>query len=259
MGAWEPSRYLRYEEERTRPCIDLVRRIDLEAPRRIVDLGCGPGNSTAVLRDRWPRAHLTGIDSSSEMLARARASPVDATWKEADLRTWSPRGKMDLVFSNAALQWVPNHQTLIPRLLDRVASGGALAFQVPANDERPGSWRAALARVVHRARWRARFPRPPALPRTESLATYYELLAPRSRRLDLWDTQYVHIMDGPEAIVDWVRGTGLRPWLDRLSDERERAAFLADLGRSFAREYPARSDDRTLFPFLRRFVVAHAR
>ncbi len=259
MPSWSSGQYLKFERERTRPCADLVARIELEAPRSLVDLGCGPGTSTAVLRRRWPAATVTAIDSSAEMLRAARATDPEVRWIESDLRRWGPASAFDLVFSNAALQWVPDHPAQLARLWSWVAPGGAMAFQVPAwSDPRP-PWRDAVAHLVRQPPWSGRFrsaePESPVLP----LDRYFDLFARESRAVDLWETEYVHVFPGPESIVEWSRGTALRPWLDELPDDVERAQFLTDYGREVTRTYPRRPTGEVLFPFLRRFVIAYRR
>lgn len=255
MAAWDPAQYLQFERERTQPCRDLVARLEGGPYRRIVDLGCGPGTSTAVLRARWPDAAVTGIDRSAAMLERARASDPAVTWLEDDLGRWTPEGPFDLVFSNAALQWLPDHGTLFPRLFDAVAPGGALAVQMPANDGAP--YLRAVARLRARPEWRPYRPEAGSEIGIESAEFYYDLLAPRARRVDLWDTRYVHDLAGPDAIVAWTTGTGLRPWLAALPDEAHRQRFLGQYRAAIARLYPPTADGKVLFPFVRRFVVAY--
>lgn len=256
-ASWDSQQYLRFEEERTQPCRDLVGRISSRAPAGIVDLGCGPGNSTAVLAQRWPGSRLLGVDSSPEMLERARAGPVPAEWVLADLTEWQPRGPVDLVFSNAALQWIPGHPALIRRLWSWVAPGGAMAFQVPARGSPPPDWIRALDSLRRRPRWRGRVGGDPTESSVLPPGEYYDLLAPDARRVDVWETEYHHVLDDPEAVVEWLRGTVLRPTLARLSDEGERAQFLSALTEEVARAYRRRIDGKVLFPFLRRFVVAY--
>lgn len=254
---WDSAQYLRFEAERTLPCRDLVRRIDLDAPARLLDLGCGPGTSTAVLLEQWPSARAIGVDSSEEMLARARSSGPRAEWVLADLRTWDPEAKLDLVFSNAVLQWVDDHPARIPRLWSWVGPGGALAFQVPARGEPPAAWVEALDELRRRPAWRSDAADDEARSNVLPLARYYDLLRPDARRVDLWDTEYDHVLDGPEAIVEWLRGTALRRWLERLDRPGDRDRFLAELTEEIRARYPRRSDGSVLFPFLRRFVVAY--
>ncbi|MGI0071806.1 MAG: methyltransferase domain-containing protein [Thermoplasmata archaeon] len=188
MPGWDTQRYLQFAEERTQPCRDLVSRIDLARPRRIVDLGCGPGTSTSVLLGRWPAAEVVGVDSSAEMLSVARRLPLAVRWVEEDVRRWSGEAAYDLVFSNAALQWVPDHPHELLRLWERVAPGGALAFQVPARAEPPPGWIRALADVRRRPRWHATFGEGESDHSILSLEGYYDVIAPRAQRIDLWET-----------------------------------------------------------------------
>jgi trans-aconitate 2-methyltransferase len=265
MPSWNSEQYLKFEAERTRPCQDLVARIPLVTAHRIVDLGCGPGNSTRVLAERWPGAELWGLDSSPEMIASAmsEAAKIDATrqggvrgtFELADLRTWQPeRRRYDLLFSNAALQWVPDHGTVLPRLWEGLAAGGWLAMQVPYNLNAPAH--RAARELAGSGTWKGKFPaggvREWHVPEREF---YYDLLAPRGAELDLWQTTYLHVLPDHAAIVEWYRGTGLRPYLDRLSAEDQRG-FLADYGREIARAYPQQIDGRVILPFERLFVLA---
>ncbi len=255
MAAWDAAQYLRFERERTQPCRDLVSRIELADPRRIVDLGCGPGTSTAVLRARWPAAEVTGVDRSEEMLRVARHSDTAVTWVTGDIGGWAADRPFDLVLSNAALHWVPDHAELFPRLLAQVAPGGALATQMPANDAAP--FQVAADRLRAEIEWRPFFPPGPTLPPLAGPEFYHDLLAPLARRVEQWDTRYVHVLAGPDDIVEWTLGAGLRPWLARLPDDATRERFLGEYRRAIAREYPPRADGRVLFPFLRRFLIAY--
>jgi trans-aconitate 2-methyltransferase len=253
MPDWNAGQYLRFADERTRPCRDLAFRIAAANPRSVIDLGCGPGNSTAVLRSCWPQAQITGLDGSAEMLKTARAEYPDGRWIEGDIPSWAAASDetFDVVFSNAALQWVGSHQDLFPRLLGRVAPGGVLAVQIPARSDSP-AFRIVAGLASRRFApgsihdWHAHEP-----------AFYYDLLAPHASRLDIWKTIYQHVMDGPEAIVEWYKGSGLRPYLGALSSEAERQQFLADYLDGIRREYPPRPDGRVLFPFHRIFIVAY--
>jgi trans-aconitate 2-methyltransferase len=254
-GRWDARLYLRFEEERTQPTRDLVQRVELQRPRQIVDLGCGPGNSTAVLRARWPHAACTGVDSSAEMLEVARRSDRHVAWRQGDIRTWRPRAPVDLVFSNAALQWVPDHTRLLPRLFGLVRRDGALAAQMPANSDEP--YQLAARRLQRRPAWR-RYPRALSIGQDVAPpAAYFDLLARRASRVVLWDTRYVHVLPGPAAVVAWTAGTGLRPWLAGLPDDRTRRRFLAEYRTEIGRVYPRRTGGAVLFPFLRRFLVAY--
>ena len=257
MPRWDAKQYLLFEAERSLPCRDLVRRIELESPSSVIDLGCGPGNSTALLRQRWPRARCTGVDSSSVMLRAARAADSSAEWIERDLHRWEPDRPYDLVFSNAALHWISDHPRFLSRWWGHVAPGGALAFQVPAPGEQRKRWVGALRGVLARPRWRRVAPGDPTQEHVLSLAEYYEVLRAGSRRVELWDTEYCHVLPGPRAVVEWTKGTALRPVLERLTSETDRERFLSEYSTEIEHAYPPQGDGRVLFPFLRRFVVAY--
>jgi trans-aconitate 2-methyltransferase len=259
MPNWSATQYLKFGDERTRPSRDLAARIEGVNVRRVVDLGCGPGNSTAVLAERWPHAEITGLDNSPRMIEAARLAYPGWRCVESDIGQWA-RGasgggeRFDVIFSNAALQWVPDHAVLLPQLMAMVAPGGALAFQIPAQDSpahrlmrtMAGSdlWRDSLpaGRVVE---WHSHQP-----------AFYYDVLAPHASRLDLWETEYVHVMDDAAAIVEWYRGTGLRPYLDALNTEAERERFAGQYLEGIPELYPRRGNGRVLFPFRRVFMIA---
>ena len=262
MTAWNAAAYLKFGDERTRPCRDLAARVEVAAPARVIDLGCGPGNSTAVLGERWPGAEITGLDNSTEMLQKARADyPARserqaALWVQGDIAQWAEEKgeRFDVVFSNAALQWVPDHATLFPRLLGRVAGGGALAVQLPVYSDQPGQ--RLIREVAHSAKWQARFTRAPVDWRAESVGFYYDVLASRTARLELWETEYVHVVDGTQAVVEWYRATGLRPFLSALPTDADRAEFVAEYHEALQPHYRPQKDGRVLFPFRRLFVVA---
>jgi trans-aconitate 2-methyltransferase len=255
MTNWDAGLYLKFGAERTRPAIDLAARIELAAPARVADLGCGPGNSTAVLRKRWPTAEVTGVDNSPEMIAAARKSDPAGRWVAADYTTWSDDRPFDVVFANASLQWVPDHATLVRRLFGLVAPGGALAAQMPAHFESP-LYR-LIVEIAQRPGWRG----DPAAARkamtVERPGFYYDALAPQAARLDIWVTEYWHVVENPPAIVTWIRGSGLRPFLMACADDAERAEFERQLFLGVEREYPHQADGRVLFPFCRLFLVAY--
>lgn len=250
---WDAGQYLRFADERTRPASDLVGRIDLAAPRRIVDLGCGPGNSTAVLRARWPEAEITGIDTSADMLDKARRGDASIRFAVGDIAAWQPDAPCDLVFSNAALQWVGGHEHLIPRLFEGVAPGGQLAVQMPRNHD--FATHRLMRQVAAEGKWRdrlagARDPSPVKPPEF-----YYDLLAPRAERMVVWETNYIQVMPSVAAIIDWLRGTGLGPFLARLNAD-ERPVFLDRYAALLAEAFPQRSDGRILLPYPRLFFIA---
>jgi trans-aconitate 2-methyltransferase len=259
---WDPGQYLKYANERLRPALDLMARVPLDAPREIVDLGCGAGNVTRILAERWPEAAVTGIDRSAAMLAAAKAAAgaVRIAFREADLAAWSVApdpAAADLVFSNAALHWLDNHSALMPRLFGAVAPAGVLAVQMPSNFAAPSH--TALHETVTSTRWRARLlpllrPAPVA-----SSAEYFEWLAPQAATIEAWTTEYVHVLPpaagADHPVVAWTKGTALTPFLDAL-DSRERRAFVDDYAGRVESSYPRQADGSVLFPFRRVFVVA---
>lgn len=255
MPTWDSTIYERFTDQRTRPAVDLAARIALDAPARVVDLGCGPGNSTAVLAKRWPHAELTGVDSSTAMLAAARSAHKSIQWVEADISTWTSERPFDVVFSNAALQWVPDHARTFPRLMEQVARGGAMAVQVPANFDAPAH--RAMRHVAQSAAWQDRFATAPREWHVHSAEFYCDVLAPHARELDIWTTEYIHVLADVAQIVEWYRGTGLRPWLDALPEQSDRDQFVADFRAVLAEEFQPRPAGNVLFPFRRLFVVAY--
>jgi trans-aconitate 2-methyltransferase len=250
---WQPERYLAFADERTRPAHDLLARVALVDAERIADLGCGPGNSTALLAQRWPNAAIIGIDSSPEMLVQARASGVQAIWVQADIAAWTPDRPLDLIYSNAALHWLDDHATLLPRLLNQVPETGVLAVQMPRNFAAPSH--ALLRETARSGPWADRLTgildrKPVAAPEW-----YYELLAPQAQTLDIWETEYLHVLEGDDPVLSWTRGTALRPIRHALEAEQY-DAFEAAYAARLRAAYPRRADGRTLFPFRRLFIVA---
>jgi trans-aconitate 2-methyltransferase len=255
MSPWNAQHYLKFGDERTRPAADLVTRIRLDAPQRIVDLGCGPGNSTQVLRARWPEAEVCGVDNSPAMIESARTKYPDQEWILADVADWTADKPLDLVFSNAAFQWLRNHQELIPRLFSQVADGGALAFQIPSRTY--ATVRVHILEISEDAAWHDRMTGPRTSLTMEYPPAYYDALAERAAELNIWETEYFHVMGSSDAIIDWMSSTGLRPFLAALADEREKQRFLSLLRARVADSYPPRVDGRVLFPFRRTFVIAY--
>jgi trans-aconitate 2-methyltransferase len=250
--SWDPALYLRFGDHRTRPAADLLARIPAGQPGRVIDLGCGPGNSTALLVERWPDAEVTGLDNSTDMLAQARASDIRANWISADLGHWRAQAPYDVIFSNAALQWLPDQETLLPRLMGFVAPGGAFAFQVPVNYDAPSH--VLMREVAAEPRWREALAEVRTIERGTSGA-YFEILKPHAAQLDIWQTEYLHVLEGEDAVFRWVSATGLRPFAQALQDEARRD-FLETFRRRLRHAYPRRADGTTLFAFQRLFVVA---
>ncbi|MEM7147508.1 MAG: methyltransferase domain-containing protein [Verrucomicrobiota bacterium] len=255
MAGWDADHYLKFGDERTRPVEELVRRIELEAPARIVDLGCGPGNSTAVLRGRWPEASIVGVDSSEAMLAAAREVYPEAVWELGDMVTWGGDRRFDLVFSNAALQWVQDQEAVLARLFSMVDQGGVLAFQIPCNMF--SKLRVMVREISEDAAWTDRMEGARTALRMEEPSFYYDVLAGAGARIDLWETEYHHVMPESGAIVEWIASTGLRPFLEALEEEGERERFTGMLRERVKEGYPERADGKVLFPFRRLFVVGY--
>jgi trans-aconitate 2-methyltransferase len=260
MASWNPELYLRFGEERTRPAHDLAARARellgdaADSRPRILDLGCGPGNSTAVLAAVFPRARISGLDSSPDMIAKARSSGLEAEWIEADAATFEPEGVFDLIFSNAVLQWVPAQEALLGRLALWLSPLGALAIQVPGNKE--SGLHQALLRTAASPAWRGRFVGLGESPRYEEPAFYFEVLEALGLSVDVWETTYWHTLAGPRAVIDWYSGSGMRPWLDRLPAEDDKQAFKDAVFEAASASYPPRSDGGVLFPFRRIFITA---
>jgi trans-aconitate 2-methyltransferase len=257
MPVWDPNLYLKYASERTRPAADLIAQIRLENPARIVDLGCGPGNSTEHLRHRWPEAEITGVDNSPEMLAKAKATYPDWQWVLCDIEGWKPEPAVDLVFSNAALHWVPGHATLFRSLIAAVAPGGALAVQMPNNFQSPTHTIMQEVAANGDPRWSKTLDVSARTFAVQPPAFYYHVLRKHARNVDIWETEYQHVMDGPKAIFDWIRGTGMRPYLDHLHDDEQRQLFQEMCLERFQEAYPPNDQGKALFPFRRIFIVAY--
>jgi trans-aconitate 2-methyltransferase len=256
---WNPAQYLKFERERSRAPLDLARRARQRLPGaiRIVDLGCGPGTSTAILAGIFPGSHITGLDASPNMLTAARAAHPELRFEAGDIGAWaeSPGAEYELVFANSVLHWLPAPETLLPRLLARAAPGGVLAFQIPANRDAPVY---QLPReLAALQRWRSHFKaKPLAEWQTYELSFFYQVLAPHCSDLELWETVYVQPWPGPESVLAWYEGSGLRPYLAALPSEIERSEFRAAYLEGLRAAYRPQPDGRLLFPFRRRFVVA---
>ena len=254
MADWSAEQYLKFEDERTRPSRDLLEQIPLAEARRVIDIGCGPGNSTELLVRRWPQAEVIGIDTSADMLRQARERLPGRTFVEANVAHWVSPENTDVLFANAIFQWVPGHLRQLQRLLGALTPGGVLAVQMPDNLDEPAHvlmrevallepWRTTLAET---ARLRDTLPKP---------GVYYDALGPLCSRLEIWHTIYNHVLDDAAAIVEWVKGSGLRPFVDPL-DPPERKAYLAEYTARIAASYLPQADGKVLLRFPRIFIVA---
>jgi trans-aconitate 2-methyltransferase len=256
---WSPIQYQKFSNHRLRPALELLDRVPLKAPQAVCDLGCGTGEVTRIIAGRWPSAKVFGVDSSKEMLQKAKAGGGQVKWIEADVSSWTPEAAPDLIYSNATLHWVEDHRLLFPRLAGLLNPGGCLAVQMPLSFDEPShrlmretlgdggedggplgppELRKAVAR-----RWVAH------------TDLYYELLAGRVSELDIWQTEYLQILDGQDPVLEWVKATGLRPVLNGL-EGAERERFVEIYRQRLRQAYPRRADGKTLYPFPRLFIVA---
>jgi trans-aconitate 2-methyltransferase len=257
MASWDPDVYALYRGYRERPALDLLTAIPPDlAPHEIWDLGCGLGEQAALLAARHPEARVRGLDSSPDMLERAKALPTRVEWVLGEIDDFSPDAPVDLIFTNAALQWVDDHASLIPNLATSLAPGGVLAVQMPVADGL--GWRASLLEIAAEGPWAKRFTGVEGVRAALDPQDYYGWLAPFCPEIDIWTTTYLHALHGQDPIVDWTMGTTLRPYLDALPDE-EKKPFLDAWRKRLARDYPRREDGVTLFPFKRLFIVARKR
>ncbi len=252
---WNPNQYLLFRNERTQPSIDLVNRIRPERrPKRILDLGCGPGNSSEVLTRRWPEAALVGVDNSPAMIEKAKAEYPEREWILCDAAEYDSSDPFDIVYSNALIQWIPGHERLLTRFLSLLSARGILAVQVPQFTEMP------LGRIVgevsRRSRWADKTRGCAELFTFHDYRFYHDLLAEKVRSLDMWETDYIHRMESHWAVIEWIRSTGLKPYLERLGDD-ERADFEREVLDGVKGSYPAQSDGAVLFPFKRLFFIGY--
>lgn len=252
-AAWDPAQYLRFADERLRPALDLLARVPLTTPTEVVDLGCGAGNVTEILHQRFPTAAVSGIDGSAAMLEKARAAAPDCRFEQADFTTWAPRTTPDLIYSNAALQWVGGHAALFPRLMGLLAPGGVLAVQMPAMHDAP--LRRLQYEVASHGPWAERLAAQRSSPPILDAPDYWDLLRPLAATLDIWETTYLHPLQGENAVVAWASGSSLRPFLEPL-DPAMKEAFRHAYAEALRPHYPRRADGTTLLPFRRLFIMA---
>ena len=253
---WDPKLYLKFSDERTQPSIDLVNRIRFEkAPGNIIDLGCGPGNSTQILAEKWLNSRITGLDNSPGMIEKAKSDYPKQEWIIADAATFNSKKKYDLVFSNVTIQWIPNHKRLLERLLDLVSENGVLAVQLPKFKDL-AIWQ-AIDKVSKSKKWAKVTRGCDEMFTYEETGFYYDILSKRVPAVEMWETTYIHIMDSHPAILEWSRSTALRPYLNRLKSEVEKEEFESDLLCEIINKYPAQSNGKVLFPFKRLFFIAY--
>ena len=252
-STWDPAQYLKFSNERVRPAFDLLAQVPLPTTKHVVDLGCGTGNMTVILKQRFPGADVLGVDGAETMLAKARAAAPDCRFEQGDFATWTPAHAPDLIFSNAALHWVTNHDTLFPRLLSLLAPGGVLAVQMPAMHNAP--LRALQNVVARQGPWSRHLDDAGYARGLLPVETYYDVIRPLVTVLDIWETTYLHVLTGEDAVTEWAAGSSLRPFLDKLPPD-EATAFRAAYSAALRPHYPRRPNGTTLLPFRRFFFIA---
>lgn len=252
-SSWNPKQYLRFAQPRLRPALELLARVEFDNPRSVYDLGCGTGSMTRIIAERWPESHVTGVDSSPDMLAEAAPTLPNLHWQRRDIGTWRPVEPADLIYSNAALHWLPDHRQLLTRLVADLAPGGVLAVQMPRNFAAPSH--VAIGETVRDGPWRDRLE---PLLRESPVAEpewYLGLLSEHCDAVDLWQTEYFQILRGDNPVKEWTKGTWLAPLLEALPAD-ERGRFESAYAVRVARAYPRRPDGTTVLPFKRLFFVA---
>lgn len=255
MLDWNPNLYLKFAKERTQPAKDLISHIEKENPRRIIDIGCGPGNSTKELHIRWRNAQIIGLDSSETMLAKAKTDYPELEWLACNANEdLSFLGKFDIVFSNAAIQWIPDQKGLLTRLLCLLNDNGVLAIQIPNTKYMPIHM--AVLQTAAEDRWQQHFKNMGSNLFFEDLSFYYDILSPLVKDVELWETNYNHIISGHEGIVEWYKSTGMKPYLEKLN-ESEKDEFADGVLAKIRNEYQKQEDGNVLFPFRRLFFVVY--
>lgn len=251
---WNPELYLRFNKERIQPSIDLVSRIELSNPKRIVDIGCGPGNSTQILVQRWPNAKIIGIDNSPAMIQKAKSDYPCQEWILADAGKDDINGSYDIVFSNATIQWIPNHADLLLKFGNMISSNGLIAVQLPLFFDMPVS--KSIVEIAKNKRWSTITEPVKDLLTIHDYSTYYNYLSELFHSIEIWESDYIHILDSQQSILEMIRSTGLRPYLDKLQDESDKKDFEKMVFEGINKDYPSQKDGKVLFHFKRLFFIA---
>jgi len=255
MSVWNPDLYLKFEKERTQPARDLISRIEKDNPKRIIDIGCGPGNSTRELKKRWENAHIIGLDSSQSMIEKAKMDYPELEFIVCDASgDLSSLGLFDIVFSNAAIQWIPDHKELLGKFFSMLNNNGVLAIQVPNTTYMPIS--VAVHKTAAEERWQTKFKNMNEGLHYKDLGYYYDVLSSLTKEIYLWETHYYHILSNHEAIIEWYSSTGMKPYLEKLSD-REKDEFTKSVLSKISKEYTIQNDRNVLFQFRRLFFIAY--
>jgi trans-aconitate 2-methyltransferase len=250
---WDPQQYLKFSGHRLRPAVDLLMRIPDFPVRSVADLGAGAGNVSKLLKERWPQATVTGVEGSAEMVAAGRKAAPEIEWMQQDLASWRPAQTYDLIYANAALHWLRDHNALFPALMQRVAPGGILAVQMPRNFLAPSH--VLIGETALNGPWRSKVEHLVTPPPVAEPGFYHARLAPLSDSIDIWETEYLQVLEGENPVKEWTKGTWLTRYLDLLQGD-EKAAFEAAYGERVAMAYPKNGSGQTLFPFRRLFMVA---
>lgn len=252
---WNPELYLKFKDERTQPSIDLTSRIKSDNPAKIIDIGCGPGNSTQILYNRWPESEITGLDNSPEMIKKAKKDFPDRNWILSDASGIDSTVKYDIVFSNATIQWIPDHPNLFKKLFAILENKGALAVQIPMFKNMPLG--KSIQKVAGNDKWNKYTAGCDQLFTYHDYSFYYDLLSKYTDNIDIWETSYIHIMDSHYAIAEWIKSTGLKPYLDKLESDEMKKEFDKDILDEIKIIYPLQKNKKVLFPFIRLFFIAY--
>ena len=255
MNDWNPDLYLQFRSERTQPSIDLIARINPIEPKSIIDIGCGPGNSTQVLVNRWPKAKITGLDSSSAMIKKAKVAYPDQEWILADVLTYEAEIKYDIVYSSAAIQWMPNHEDLLKRFHGMLSVSGVVAIQIPL------FWDMPLGKIIKNTSkdgpWKEPMKGVSDLFTIHNYSFYYDILSELFNLIEIWETQYLHILNSHLSILEMIRSTGLRPYLDKLKDDSEKNKFESEILEKVVNTYSKQKNGNVILPFKRLFLIGY--
>jgi trans-aconitate 2-methyltransferase len=251
---WNPDLYLKFDKERTQPSIDLVSRIKSDNPLKIIDIGCGPGNSTQILIQKWPDSHIIGIDNSPAMIEKAKNDYPNQNWKLLDAGINEIPDTYDIIFSNATIQWIPNHMELFKKLFRILNEKGVIAVQIPLFWDMPLG--KTIEKLANESRWNSATRGVKELFTIHNYSYYFDLLSLFSDSIDIWETYYMHILDSHFSILDMIRSTGLKPYLDRLETENDKMDFEAQVLTEILKDYPKQKNGKVIFPFKRLFFIA---
>lgn len=251
---WSPELYLKFDKERIQPSIDLVSKIAFDSPKKIIDIGCGPGNSTQVLVSKWPSAEIIGIDNSPAMIEKARMEYPQQKWELLDAGKDRIDGRFDIVFSNATIQWIPDHSGLLKKFNSMLSDDGLVAVQMPLFWDMPLG--KTISQISKEDKWRMMTEGVADLFTIHNTAFYYDHLSELFRSVNIWETSYIHILDSHLSILEMIRSTGLKPFLDRLTDDLDRKTFENSVLNEIKKNYPVSKNGKVLFPFKRLFFIA---